>query len=152
MYAPAHLERRFTPFPLWFSERNFWATVGYCVLWGPLVGGLPFNWTLFLIPFSYFWGGVPALLSGLLYSTWRHMPARRPPALLERLVMGALCASIGTFAFLYAIAGESFSVWGFEWMIIGCGIFGGTCVAGGMDTRWRDITARARRITRSKHR
>ncbi len=37
---------------------------------GPLIGGAPFNWMIYPIPFAYFIGSVPALLGGAVYGAF----------------------------------------------------------------------------------
>ncbi|MBL8512854.1 MAG: hypothetical protein JNJ55_02600 [Betaproteobacteria bacterium] len=35
---------------------------------GPLVGGLPYAWMIFTIPFAYFIGGIPSIVGAALFA------------------------------------------------------------------------------------
>lgn len=71
-------------------------TVMRFVVFGPLIGGLPYNVFLLPIPFSYVIGGLPALLAGLLFATWYH--AGPPPGPAWRGLLGALCGAAAALA------------------------------------------------------
>jgi hypothetical protein len=68
-----------------------WRTTLWFGFWGPLVGGLPYAWMLFPIPFAYAIGGIPALLTGLLFASWAH--AGPPPGRLWGAAVGGLAAA-----------------------------------------------------------
>jgi hypothetical protein len=72
--------------------------------WGPLVGGLPYVWLLVTIPFAYAFGGVPALVGGLLYALWQQRGASGMAGPWVRAGRGALCGLAGC-AFFAAIIG-----------------------------------------------
>jgi hypothetical protein len=65
---------------------------------GPLIGGAPFNWLIYPIPFAYFIGGLPALLGGALYGAFVvNFAARFRFDWAVRSLGGALCGAIGCF-------------------------------------------------------
>jgi hypothetical protein len=76
--------------PAVWRRQATWKTVLWFGFWGPLVGGLPYVWLLFPIPFAYFIGGLPALFTGLLFACWAH--AGPLPKAKWRALVGALCA------------------------------------------------------------
>jgi hypothetical protein len=78
-----------------YNRRAFTQTVGRFVLYGPLVGGAPYAWLLFTLPFIYAVGLVPSLLAGLMFAAWLDAPARRPPGRAWRAVMGAVFGAAG---------------------------------------------------------
>ncbi len=86
-----------------WRQRGTWHIVGRFVLFGPLIGGLPYAWLVFTVPFIYLFGAVPAFIAGLLFATWMHAgraplgPVQggrigRPPGAAWRAAMGALSA------------------------------------------------------------
>jgi hypothetical protein len=85
-----------------YDRAAYWRTVGRFALYGPLVGGAPYAWVLFTLPFIYLIGFVPALLAGLLYAAWQHAPGLRAPNLAWRAVMGFVCGAAGSAAASFA--------------------------------------------------
>ncbi len=71
--------------------------------WGPLVGGLPYVWMVISVPFAYVFGGVPALIGGLLYALWQQRSASGMAGPWVRAGRGALCGLIGCAVFASAI-------------------------------------------------
>jgi hypothetical protein len=70
--------------------------VGKAILFGPLIGGAPYNWLLFPVLFSYLLGFVPALLGGLLFAWWLDPAANlAKPGIALGAVVGALCGTAG---------------------------------------------------------
>ena len=67
--------------------------------WGPLVGGLPYVWMVITVPFAYVFGGIPALVCGLLYALWQHRGASGMPGRWVRAGRGALCGLVGCAVF-----------------------------------------------------
>lgn len=67
--------------------------------WGPLVGGLPYVWMLITVPFAYVFGGVPALIGGLLYALWQQRDASGIAGPWVRAGRGALCGLVGCAVF-----------------------------------------------------
>jgi len=76
----------------------YWRTVARFAIWGPLIGGAPYAVFLITIPFVYAFGVVPALIAGLLFSAWLHVPARRYPGAGWRAAVGALAGAVGCAA------------------------------------------------------
>jgi hypothetical protein len=70
--------------------------VARALIFGPLVGGAPYNLFVLPIPFSYVIGSIPALFGGLLFAWWLDPVAKlaQPGAALGGLV-GALCGAAG---------------------------------------------------------
>jgi hypothetical protein len=76
--------------------------VARALIFGPLVGGAPYNLFVLPIPLSYVIGSIPALFGGLLFAWWLDPVAKlaQPGAAMGALV-GALCGTAGcwlTFA------------------------------------------------------
>jgi len=74
-------------------------------MFGPLIGGLPYAWTVIAIPFAYAIGIVPALIAGLAYGAWRHTQGARRPGARWRLAVGAASG-----AFAAALVGLAFGL------------------------------------------
>lgn len=81
-----------------------WRTAGRFMAWGPLIGGVPYVWLLFPVPFAYAIGLVPAGVAGLLFGAWYHAPGRRVPGWPWRAAFGALA---GAAVALLTYAGSS---------------------------------------------
>jgi hypothetical protein len=82
--------------------RDYWRTVGRFALFGPLVGGLPYAWLVFTLPFIYLVGLLPALVAGLLYAAWLHAAGLRAPSAGWRAALGGLCGAAGCAAVAWA--------------------------------------------------
>lgn len=92
-----------------------WRTVWRFVWAGPLIGGLPYVWLLFTVPFAYLVGVAPAAVAGLLFACWYHGQAGRAPTWPWRLAMGALAgagATAGVAFWQSAVRTE------FEWFLV----------------------------------
>jgi uncharacterized BrkB/YihY/UPF0761 family membrane protein len=74
---------------------GYWRTVGRFAIWGPLLGGLPYNVFLVPIPFSYAFGLLPAVLCGLGFAWWWLAPQRRVPGWRWRALFGAVFGLLG---------------------------------------------------------
>ena len=88
--------------PVPFSKR--FRFVARFTLWsvalGPLIGGAPFNWMLYPIPFAYMAGAVPALISGVLAALIIATFATHFSfGLITRLLVGAACGAAGCFLY-----------------------------------------------------
>lgn len=96
----------------------WWRTVLRFGLLGPLIGGAPYNWLLFPIPFAFAIGLGPALVCGALYALWRDAPARRPPEVRERLLFGALCGAIASAVWSVAVRAWAGPMTGPFWLTV----------------------------------
>lgn len=85
--------------PAAWRRRETWRVVGRFVLLGPLIGGLPYAWLVFTLPFIYAVGVLPAFVAGVLHATWLGSAGagRRRPGVAPRAAMGAL-AGLGAAA------------------------------------------------------
>jgi len=84
------------PRPL--RTRKYWALVGRFVLFGPLIGGLPYAWLIITLPLVFGIGLGPALIAGMLYAAWWVTPSPRRPTPLWRATLAAICAIVGCAA------------------------------------------------------
>ena len=84
------------PRPL--RTREYWALVGRFVLFGPLIGGLPYAWLIITLPLVFGIGLGPALIAGMLYAAWWVTPSPRRPTPLWRATLAAICAIAGCAA------------------------------------------------------
>lgn len=83
---------------------HFFAITFWAVLLGPLIGGAPYNWLLFPIPFAYMIGGLPALLGGAMFAAWLRagaLPGAWHGALFGALFGGVGCVIAGIVALLW---------------------------------------------------
>lgn len=103
-----HVQPRWLVLAPW-RDLDHWRIVGCFVVFGPLLGGAPYNLLLFPLPFSYLLGIAPAAVAGLLYAGWWRAPGRRQPGLPWRLAMGALCGLAGCAVTAWGVTGELFS-------------------------------------------
>ncbi|WP_284619826.1 hypothetical protein [Aquabacterium humicola] len=71
-----------------------WRLVMRFGFYGPLVGGAPYNWMLFPLPFSYLLGIGPALLCGVGFALWWFGPAQRSLGAGWRALAGAAIAAV----------------------------------------------------------
>lgn len=88
--APLRLPWRL---PRAWCARTTWRTAGRFMAWGPLIGGAPYVWLLFPLPFAYAIGAGPAAVAGLLFGAWYHAPGRRVPGWPWRAAFGALAGA-----------------------------------------------------------
>lgn len=88
--APLRLPWRL---PRAWSAGTTWRTAGRFMAWGPLIGGAPYAWLLFPVPFAYAIGLGPAGVAGLLFGAWYHAPGRRVPSGPWRAAFGALAGA-----------------------------------------------------------
>lgn len=82
-----------TRVPAALRQRATWRMVWRFLWAGPLIGGLPYNWMLFPIPFAYLFGAVPAAVAGLLFGMAVYGGSVRWPSWRRRAVLGALCGA-----------------------------------------------------------
>lgn len=76
--------------------RLFWILTFWFGVLGPLIGGAPFNWIIYVIPFSYFFGGLPALLAGVLYgAAVVNLRSRFQFSWGMRMILGGVCGALG---------------------------------------------------------
>ncbi len=75
------------------NELGFWKIVGRAVFVGPLIGGLPYLWAIFPIPFAYVFGAGPALIGGACFAVW--LRAGGPPSTMQGAAFGALFGAVG---------------------------------------------------------
>ena len=75
------------------DEMRFWKIVGKAVLMGPLIGGLPYLWLIFPIPFAYLIGAAPALIGGACFALW--LRADGLPSTTQGVAFGALFGAVG---------------------------------------------------------
>lgn len=81
--------------PAVLRRRATWRTVWRFAWAGPLIGGLPYAWTVVGIPFAYLIGAVPATVAGLLFAAWYHAGGR-VPSWPWRAVVGSLAGLGGS--------------------------------------------------------
>ncbi|MBL8302907.1 MAG: hypothetical protein JNM26_09065 [Ideonella sp.] len=81
--------------PAVLRRRATWRTVWRFAWAGPLIGGLPYAWTVVGIPFAYLIGAVPATVAGLLFAVWYHAGGR-VPSWPWRAVVGSLAGLGGS--------------------------------------------------------
>ena len=93
--------------PLALRQRDYWAVVWRFALVGPLIGGLPYVWTVVTIPFAYALGLAPAAIAGALYAAWWVAPSTRAPSALWRAAVGAICGACGCALTALAISPAS---------------------------------------------
>ena len=102
--------------PAVWRQRATWRTVWRFLWLGPLIGGAPYVVFIVPIPFAYFIGAAPALIAGVLFATWYHGHAGRPPSWPWRALLGALsgaaAAAASALYFELAAAGP-------QWFMVG---------------------------------
>lgn len=84
--------------PAVLRQRDTWRTVWRFVWLGPLIGVLPWAWLVISIPLAYPLGAPPALVAGLLFAAWYHVPQGRTPTWPWRATMGLLAGVGGSTA------------------------------------------------------
>lgn len=67
-------------------------TLGWYAVWGPLIGGAPYVWTVIATPFAYLLGIGPALICGALTIVW--MRSARLPGPWHSAAFGALFGAV----------------------------------------------------------
>jgi len=77
---------------------HYWRVVGRFALYGPLIGGAPYAWLVFTLPFIYLIGVVPAVLAGMLFGAWLLAPGKRHPSAAWRAAVGLLSGALGCAA------------------------------------------------------
>jgi hypothetical protein len=79
--------------------RTALAVLGRYALFGPLIGGAPYVWTIIGIPFAYMLGIGPALVCGVLTLWWLRLGGTRAglPGPWHAAAFGALFGAVGTF-------------------------------------------------------
>jgi hypothetical protein len=73
------------------------AILGRFAFFGPLIGGAPYVWTIFAIPYAYAFGLGPALICGALTIWWLRMGGSRAalPGPWHAAAFGALFGAVG---------------------------------------------------------
>jgi hypothetical protein len=106
--------------PRGWRTRAGWATVGRFALFGPLVGGAPYAVFVVTLPFIYLFGLLPAVLAGLLFAAWLHVPAQRVPNAAWRFGVGALCGAAGCAVAAWWLARSDGAPlgWAFAWLAL----------------------------------
>jgi hypothetical protein len=112
-----------------------WRVVMRFGFYGPLVGGAPYNWLLFPLPFSYLLGIGPALLCGVGFTLWWFGPAQRSLGAgwraLAGAVVGALACALWALVTADALAPGGDMGW---WLAVLClhGVPAGALVGAGV--------------------
>jgi hypothetical protein len=113
------------------SWRTALTVLGRYALFGPLIGGAPYVWTIIGIPFAYALGLGPALICGVLTLWWLRLGGTRAmlPGPWHAAAFGALFGAVGaviaqavavmiersSFDIVNGLAGAFYS---YEWMPI----------------------------------
>jgi hypothetical protein len=98
-------------------NRGSFKRIGIIVAVGPLLGGLPFNLAIFLIPFSYVLGVIPALLTGIFSELWLTIrrydcrPIKRFHFVLIGCVFGFSACLLTSLIFLMTTQSDVFNVY-----------------------------------------
>jgi hypothetical protein len=120
----------------------FAQTLGWYALWGPLIGGIPYLWTVIGVPFAYALGLGPALICGALTTIWMRsasLPGPWHSAAFGALFGAVACVIAGWGVHLYGGNGMG-TAWsvqtlsgldldGFTLFLLPHGIFAGSVLA-----------------------
>lgn len=77
------------------ARPRFWRTVFWYTSWGPLIGGLPYVWTIIGLPVAYVLGLGPATICGALVTLW--LRAGPLPGVWHAAAFGGLFGAAGAF-------------------------------------------------------
>ena len=69
-FVPTEFDRKIIAMNQASNKLSFGKIVLIALFVGPLVGGLPYIWTIIAIPFAYLLGAAPALIGGICFALW----------------------------------------------------------------------------------